>query len=251
MDFYTQAVQEQAPRLLELTKHLVVDGGFGNKKFVDGVHQTNLHLVGKIRHDSKLRYLYKGPRRKGPGAPKKYDGRVDYNELSRMDCVYLEKEDVWMYSSVVNHPKMGRELLVVILKKKSKKGEWSHVVFYSTDLEMSAKQVVKLYKMRFQIEFVIRDGKQFTGLADCQMRDKEGLDFHLKASLSGVNLLRLEDREVRGIDGVRVISLQSWKRRKYNEELMKQIFCDLDLELSEEKKEQLYERYREFGSIAA
>ena len=33
--------------------------------------------------------------------------------------------------------------------------------------------------------------------------------------------------------------------------MTKQIFCDLDLELSEEKKEQLYERYREFGSIAA
>jgi hypothetical protein len=33
--------------------------------------------------------------------------------------------------------------------------------------------------------------------------------------------------------------------------MTKQIFCDLDLELSEEKKEQLYERYRVFGSTAA
>jgi hypothetical protein len=47
------------------------------------------------------------------------------------------------------------------------------------------------YHLRFQIELLFRDAKQFTGLTQCQARSDEKLDYHLNASLSGVNVARL------------------------------------------------------------
>ena len=36
------------------------------------------------------------------------------------------------------------------------------------------------YKARFQIEFVFRDAKQYTGLLDCQSCKKEAIHTHIK-----------------------------------------------------------------------
>lgn len=251
-DFYTRIIQKNASKLLELTSHLVVDGGLAKTKFVNGVCETGFQIIGKLRHDSKLRYLYKGPRRKGPGRPKQYDGRVDYKDLSRLGRLCLPEDGLLLWSGVVNHPEFKRDILVVVVQDDSKKGKKrGHVVLYSTELTLSALEVYEYYKARFQLEFVFRDGKQFTGFADGQMRDQKGLDLHLNASLSGVNLLRLEDRKAQDESDKRVISLHSWKRRKYNEGLMNQIFSDLKNELTEEKRQELRARYRNFGAIAA
>jgi hypothetical protein len=35
-----------------------------------------------------------------------------------------------------------------------------------------------MYRLRFQIEFLYRDAKQFTGLNDCQARSPSKLNFH-------------------------------------------------------------------------
>ena len=43
----------------------------------------------------------------------------------------------------------------------------------------------------YRLEFVIRDAKQHTGLAHGQARSQDKIDFHLNASLTATNLLRL------------------------------------------------------------
>ena len=73
-------------------------------------------------------------------------------------------------------------------------GKVGHALLFSTDLSLDAKQVVAYYKARFQIEFLFRDGKQHTGLMDCQARCKEAIHSHINASLTALNLLKLEDR---------------------------------------------------------
>lgn len=37
--------------------------------------------------------------------------------------------------------------------------------------------IIYIYRTRFQLEFVFRDAKQFTGLTHCQARNKEALAF--------------------------------------------------------------------------
>ncbi|WP_410336190.1 hypothetical protein [Longimonas sp.] len=60
-----------------------------------------------------------------------------------------------------------------------------------TDTSQPAGEVVRYYHPRYQIEFVIRDAKQPTGITHCQARSQEKLDFHLNMPVATVNLLRL------------------------------------------------------------
>ena len=55
---------------------------------------------------------------------------------------------------------------------------------------MSAKDVIDIYRSRFQIEFLFRDAKQFTGLCHCQSRNIEAMDFAFNLSLSAINVAR-------------------------------------------------------------
>lgn len=41
-------------------------------------------------------------------------------------------------------------------------------MYFSTDENMSGRDVMEYYCTRFQIEFCFRDAKQFVGLTDCQ-----------------------------------------------------------------------------------
>ncbi|WP_373565936.1 transposase, partial [Microbulbifer okhotskensis] len=96
----------------------------------------------------------------------------------------------------------------------------SHALLYSTDTELDAMTLVAYYKSRFQIEFLFRDAKQHTGLTHCQSTRKEAMHLHVNASLTALNLLKIEDRKAKKTDEATVISIASWKRRKFNQHLM-------------------------------
>ena len=66
------------------------------------------------------------------------------------------------------------------------------MLYFSTDTELDALTILDYYKKRFQIEFLYRDGKQHTGLNDCQARSENKLHFHFNASLTAVNLAKAE-----------------------------------------------------------
>jgi hypothetical protein len=121
----------------------------------------------------------------------------------------------------------------------------------STDLDAAAQQIVTWYKARFQSEFLFRDGKQFTGLADCQARRKEALHTHLHAALTALNVIQLEDRRHKATAQPTVISMASWRRRKAHEQLMKRLFERLGLDRSAKNVRQAYDELRNYGTIAA
>ena len=62
-------------------------------------------------------------------------------------------------------------------------GKIRNALLFSTDIHLPPEQIVEYYQARFQIEFIFRDAKQFTGLSDCQARHLPRLDFHFNASL--------------------------------------------------------------------
>jgi len=65
------------------------------------------------------------------------------------------------------HKEFKQELNIVIVKKSNlKNNKQSHVVFFTTDLELHFEKVIQYYSSRFQIEFNFRDAKQFWGLED-------------------------------------------------------------------------------------
>ena len=101
-----------------------------------------------------------------------------------------------MYTAVVWAVSLGCEVRVVLVDyEDAEKKRQTRKVFFSTDTSMSAHDIFDIYRTRFQLEFVFRDAKQFTGLTHCQARNKEALSFAFNASLTSVNLARAFARQ--------------------------------------------------------
>ena len=66
-----------------------------------------------------------------------------------------------------------------------------------------------------------------------------------------VNLMKLEDRLNKKTDGKTVISIASWKRRKFNQQYMKTLFSNLGLDLKSKKVFQVFSQFSGYGEIAA
>lgn len=73
-----------------------------------------------------------------------------------------------------------------------------------------------------QIELVIRDAKQHTGLTHYQARSQEKLDFHLNVSVAAVNVLRLLSSKAER-------SPHNYRREAYNRLLIGQLFSKLGI----------------------
>ncbi|MCI5144950.1 MAG: transposase [Candidatus Electrothrix sp. AR3] len=169
--------------------YFVYDGAAAKKKFVDGiVENTELHLVSKLRSNADMRYLYTGPRKPGPGCPKQYDGKIRWNNLEtdRFDICH-EDDEIIIYTAVVNSVSMKRNVRIAYIGKKN---SGSYVVLFSTDVNLDGFLIYKYYKARFQIEFLFRDAKQYTGLTHCQARSENKLYFHFNCSLTAVSIAK-------------------------------------------------------------
>ena len=224
IDFYAFQIRMLRNSLPADVTYVAVDGYYAKEKFVAAVVETGLHIVGKLRSDASLRYLYKGPRREGRGRPKLYDGKVDLRDVTgRMELVAEPEKGVLLYTDVVNAPFLKRNIRVAYLLDTRKEKGPRHTVFYSTDTEIAATDILRFYGSRFQIEFIFRDAKQHTGLCDCQATDGNALNFHFNSSLSALNLARAEDRRQTPDGEPAVFSMSSVKTRYHNEFLIDRI----------------------------
>lgn len=158
------------------------------------------NLISRFRDDVNLKYLYSGPKTGKRGRPQKFAGKVDVNNLDMNvfseDYTAEGKLVYKMYTAVVWAVSLGCEVRVVLVDyEDAEKKRQTRKVFFSTDTSMSARDIFDIYRTRFQLEFVFRDAKQFTGLTHCQARNKEALSFAFNASLTSVNLARAFARQ--------------------------------------------------------
>jgi hypothetical protein len=251
IDFYLQQVEQNKTHLSNLgVTHIATDGFYSKTRFIDGIVGFGFHQIGRLREDANLRYLYNGPQKEGQGRPKSYDGKVKFDDLSRWHFVTEIEPGVSLYTADLNSPRFKRNLRVMYLLDQRNPKKQRYALFFSTDLTLSALNIFNWYRARFQIEFIFRDAKQFTGLTDCQARNKEALNFHFNASLSALNLLKIQDRVLAENPNSNVCSIASWKARYFNEHLLDLFISHLDLNPIFIKKMPLYEKLRNYGAIS-
>ncbi len=227
---------------------MAADGYYAKKTYLDGVCELDLHLISKLRCDANLRYLYQGPHQKRPGPRRQYDGKVDLKDVSRFDYLGEIEPGIELYTALVNSPHFKRNLRLAYLLDRRKPAKVRYAVLFSTDTDLDAWELVRLYRLRFQVEFIFRDGKQYTGLSDCQARSEARLGFHFNASLTALNVARLAERSE---SSPAVFSMASVKRRGYNRLFLERIIRYLDLEAEMVLIHPAYERLCNYGAIAA
>lgn len=218
IDFYVEQIERVKPYLdKHRVSHVVMDGYYTKSKVFETFDELDgLEMVGKLRADADLRYLY-DVQESGPALTRrKYDGKVCYDQST----------NGWRRWANEGHTENGLLILSKILysvcfKRKLKvvacinEQDGKYILLFSTDLSLSAKQIVEFYGLRFQIEFLFRDAKQFTGLEQSQTRQKQKLHFHFNMSMSAINLARMDIRK-----GQTVESLNDYQRLAYNEKII-------------------------------
>jgi len=194
-------------------RHVVVDGYYTRRPFVEGARALGLEVVGKLRRDANLCFLYSGPQqsrgrpRLMTRRPRLYDAKVRWDDLdwSRWTCEGELEAGVRLYSAQLYHVALRRVIKVAMLHKDkdkdkgAKSGKAQHVLLFSTDLSLSGAQIVRYYRARYQIEFLFRDGKQGLGLNDCQARDSKALEFHWNPALCALNLAKRQEAQRSGV----------------------------------------------------
>jgi hypothetical protein len=210
-------------------RYLVADGYYYRSKFWEAVRELNLDFIGKLRVDANLRYLYTGEQNK-LGAPRKYDGKVDCQDLSRLKFVKQIKPGVSLYTLVVWSCCLNCQISLACISEVQANGKIKNTLLFSTDIHLPPEQIVEYYQARFQIEFIFRDAKQFTGLSDCQARHLPRLDFHFNASLIALNIAKYELSSCHSSAKSFVFSMASYKRLEFNKHLLSTFIDKLDLD---------------------
>ncbi len=254
VDFYAQTIIDLAPRISHISTHLAVDGYFAKLGFINPIKaQTELDIICKLRKDANLKYLYKGPKRKGPGRPKKYDGKINVQKIDkrRFNLVHQD-EDVKIFQILCWSVRLKRKInlaYVEFLKEGNPTNRYA--MYFSTDLELDALCIYCFYKARFQIEFLFRDAKQNTGLTNCQSRNEKKLHYHFNMALSSVSVakaahylsVKKEDRTS--------FSLADVKTCYFNELMLNFFLSNLDIQPELIKNKPAFKKLLDFGKIAA
>jgi hypothetical protein len=250
---YLEQLKTARAHLPTAVKYLAADSFYSKKSVVDGVVALDLHLVSKLRIDADLRYCYTGEQ-KPKGAPRKYDGKVDLSDLSRLEFGGELANGTKLYSQVVWHVSLKRQIRIVYLIARRNPDKQRVALLFSTDTEIDPIRLYEYYKSRFQIEFIFRDAKQFTGLCDCQSRQQRSLDFHFNASLATLNIAKLEQQKTQSDTGEDLqpqsFSMASYKRLALNGHLLERFISMLGLDPTLIKSHPNYDLLLQYGSLA-
>ena len=249
IDHYAALIIERGAVLRSISSYLAVDAYFSKRKFITAVAENGLHLIGKLRKDADMRYLYEGPKRKGRGRPKKFDGKVKWNDLEwgRFTCCQ-EEEDFRIWECILWSVRFERKVKVVYLQKLEKgQPTGRYKLLFSTDLDLPGKKIFSYYAARYQIEFLYRDAKQFTGLTHCQARNKKKIYFHWNTSLSAVSLAKAAHKPKKG----KPFSMASIKALYFNELMLDLFFSNFEINPELMKNHKRLDKLLSFGVIRA
>lgn len=231
-------------------KHLVLDGKFGNYPSTWVVRDKGYHIISKMRHNAALYLPYDGAK-PSRGSMPRYGQKLKYNALPATSLVSTQVINGYRidtYQMALYHKDYPDLLnVVVVVKTHLASGKRAHVVLFSTDLNLTAEQIVDYYSLRFQIEFNFRDAKQHWGLDDFMNTSQQTVTNALNLAFLMVNLSQVMLKSHRAHDtdfSVRDLKAQ-FRARRYLSETIKMLPETPEPDLIS----RIWQRLTRFGAI--
>lgn len=230
IDFYINTLKSLVEPIKKFTNFIVCDAFYTKKKFVDVMVDLGFTFIGKMRSDANLKTIFRGESKKGPGRPKKFEGKCNLDTLGDFKFEKNIDPKTNLYSGVFYSQSLEREVKVVAITDE--KQEVPIALLFSTDTQLAAELIYRYYVARFQIEFLLRDAQQFAGLGHFQSRNKESIHFHINMSLAAINLAKIEDRLAMPDQNQQsIFSMHNHKVKNHNKNLISRFFSMLDCDL--------------------
>ncbi len=237
-------------------RHLVADGAYTRRPFVEGVCELGLEMVGKLRRDANLRYLFSGVQ-SGRGRPRLYDGKVLWSlfEPTRWHREAELEGGVTLYTATLYHVSLKRRIKVALLCKAAAApaAPAGQVLLFSTDLNLSGREIVRMDRARFQIEFLFRDAKSGAGLTHCQARNTAALHFHWNAAFAALNLAKTQQPTASTTASTTARAPFSWastRQKHANQHFLRLVSSHLDLDWNAIKAHPHFQNLCNYGVIA-
>lgn len=249
VNHYADIIEKYTNDIKAVTRYLAVDGYFMKKEFINPLLKQGLHIITKARQDANLMYLYKGKQKGGKGRPKLYDGKVNTGIIDkrRIKCCYQDK-DKQVYAAILYCVQLKQTVLTAFVYYE---GKDKPEIIIGTDIKMDAMTLCRYYGLRFQIEFLIRDAKQYAGLEDCQARDEKKLHTHFNITLTVVSIAKAAYYLSVPKEQRTSFSMADIKMLHMNQLITKRIFSNLAVDLSCRKIKRIYNQCLNFGRLRA
>lgn len=250
MEQYAQMITTDKAMLQPYSTVVVVDGYFMKKGFIEALTTEGFQVVTKGRRDADLKYLYHG-KQSGVGHPRWYSGKVNLNRIDKRrwkQCYH--DEEITAYEVVVYSVSLKCKVKAVYVVSEKERG---YDLLISTDVEMAGDKMLQYYHLRFQIEFLIRDAKQYAGLEQCQARSHDKLYNHWNMALFSVSLARWQWWAQLPEDQKQdtPFSMRTVKTCCLNQYMAETIFSILGLDMSSNKVKRLFNQCLNIGNLAA
>ena len=148
-------------------RYFLLDGYFGNNNTPQMVKDCGLHLISKLRRDAAL-YLPPTTPYQGRGRPALYGEKFNPKDIDSKYQVSTQTQgnittEVYQIEDL-RHKRFPAPLNVVcLLKTDAKTQEKSHILLFSSDLDLDAETMIDYDSLRFQIELTSETQNSFGG----------------------------------------------------------------------------------------
>ena len=249
VNHYVEVIEGHIEEIKSVTRYLAVDGYFMKKEFIHPLFKKGLHIITKTRCDANLKYIFKGKQKSGRGRHKLYDGKINIHQIDkrRLPCCYSDTK-VKVYAGSVYSVQLKQIVLAAFVYYNGKENP---EIIICTDGNMEAMTMCKYYGLRFQIEFLIRDAKQYAGLEDCMARNEKKLHTHFNIAMTVVSVAKAAYHLSIPQEKRYSFSMADIKMMHMNQLITERIFSNLALDLSCKKIKCIYNQCLSFGRLRA
>jgi len=252
LDFYARIFTQRAHELIKISNVAVADAYFSKEPFVSKLMLCGLDVISRLRDDVRLRYIIQIKKTGKKGRTKTNGDKINFTCLDNKHfSIESESDDMRIQTAVVYAVALKRIVRVVFVEFLKNGKTTTSKVYFSTNIEMEANEILEIYQTRFQIEFVYRDAKQHTSLTTCQARNKEKLDFHFNMSLTAVNVAKIVHWYSIPIEKRKSFSLSDIKTINHNTLLLEKFIAMFAIKPYILKNNQNVKELLLYGTIAA
>jgi len=179
LDFYTQLLAGQAEQLRTVSNYLVVDAFFAKHGFVSALQQKRLHLIPVCGLMQPCGICTADPNQSRPADSAHMPARSMPDNPIRCIGSVLNRVHA-AYQAVLYSKSLKTALKVTLIDHLADDGSLKSVqILACTDTALSGRKIWHYYRLRFQQEFLFRDGKQHLGLGQCQSPHAGRINFQV------------------------------------------------------------------------